>query len=257
MLNQILATKKKEIAELVQPKPLEVKHYSLYEALNKCRRHIGLIAEVKKASPSKGIIKEDFNPLQIALGYERAGADAISVLTDQTYFQGSVDYLSQIKQHVQIPVMRKDFIISFAQIDETKNIGADALLLIVGTLPIEELKELYDYSYSLGLECLVEVHSEEDLHILLACFTPAILGINNRNLKTFKTDLAQTKEMIPLISRDTLVVSESGIATAADIDFVALAGAKAILIGETFMRASSPEQGIYELLGGELDVTKT
>ncbi|TWI58862.1 indole-3-glycerol phosphate synthase TrpC [Halalkalibacter nanhaiisediminis] len=252
MLEVILETKKKEVSELTtMPEQVKVEHYSLFEALNKSKRSVGLIAEVKKASPSKGVIREQFDPVEIAKGYEAGGADAISVLTDRDYFQGHPEYLSAVKQVVKLPVMRKDFIIDEKQIEETVRIGADAMLLIVGVVPIEELKRLYDKAYELGLECLVEVHAKEELEELLSTFTPKIIGVNNRNLKTFETSLTQTEEMAVLIPEGSLFISESGIYNRADIDRVKRAGAAGVLVGESLMRAKTPEQGIETLFGGE------
>ncbi|GAF65290.1 indole-3-glycerol phosphate synthase [Bacillus sp. TS-2] len=251
MLKKIIETKKKEIEILELPKQVEVTNYSLYEALKNKNRSVGLIAEVKKASPSKGVIREHFDPVQIAKEYEKGGADAISVLTDVSYFQGSSDYLSAIKKVVNIPVMRKDFIIDKKQVDETVLIGADAMLLIVDTVPIKQLKDLYDYAYEKKLECLVEVHSKQELEELLNEFTPEIIGINNRNLKTFETSLQQTVEMSRMIPEQSLFVSESGIFTKADIDLVQRAGASAVLVGESLMRAENTNEGILTLFGGE------
>jgi len=251
MLEKILETKKEEIAALNLPEQVDVPHYSLYEALCSPNRSIGLIAEVKKASPSKGVIKEQFDPVTIAKGYKKGGADAISVLTDVQYFQGHRDYLTAIKQSVSLPVMRKDFIIDKQQVDETVRIGADALLLIVGTVPILKLKELYDYAYSQGLECLVEVHAKSELEELLATFCPNIIGVNNRNLKTFETSLSQTEEMAELIPDGSLFVSESGIHVKQDLERVGKVGASGVLVGESLMRAESPEIGISHLFGGE------
>ncbi|GAE34560.1 indole-3-glycerol phosphate synthase TrpC [Halalkalibacter akibai] len=257
MLEKILETKRDEISKLILPDQVEVPHYSLFEALSNPNRSIGLIAEVKKASPSKGVIKEHFDPVEIARGYEVGGADAISVLTDVSYFQGHRDYLKAIKTTVSIPVMRKDFIIDKAQIDETVRIGADAMLLIVGTVPISKLKDLYDYAYSKGLECLVEVHAKEELVELISEFHPKIIGVNNRNLKTFETSLTQTEEMADLIPDGSIFISESGIHKKEDLDRVLRAGASAVLVGESLMRAETPETGIKVLYGGEQIATST
>ncbi|WP_332693327.1 indole-3-glycerol phosphate synthase TrpC [Halalkalibacter lacteus] len=251
MLEKILETKRLEIAKVTLPEQVIVPTFSLYGALKQPNRSIGLIAEVKKASPSKGVICEQFEPVTIAKGYQEGGADAISVLTDELYFQGHRDYLSAIKKEVALPVMRKDFIIDKKQIEETVRIGADAMLLIVGTVPIEQLKELYEYAYNLGLECLVEVHAKEELVELLATFIPKIIGVNNRNLKTFETSLTQTEEMAELIPEGTLFVSESGIHDTSDLDRVKKVGASGVLVGESLMRAPSPEVGITALFGGE------
>ncbi len=255
MLDKILTTKKKEVETIILPERENVPAYSLYEALSKPKRQTALIAEVKKASPSKGVIRADFDPVAIARSYEAGGADAISVLTDQDFFQGHRDFLTAIKQVVHVPVMRKDFIIDERQIEETVCIGADAMLLIVGAVPIMKLKSLYEEAYARGLECLVEVHAKEELEELLDTFTPKIIGVNNRNLKTFETTLAQTEEMAPLIPADSLFISESGIFTNEDIDRVARAGAAGVLVGESLMRWDIPEKGIEALFGGGLSGT--
>jgi indole-3-glycerol phosphate synthase len=257
MLEKILQTKQEEIAALLLPDQIDVPHYSLFKSLERPNRSIGLIAEVKKASPSKGVIKEQFDPVAIAKGYEAGGADAISVLTDEVYFQGHRDYLTAVKKTVSLPVMRKDFIINKKQIDETVRIGADAMLLIVGTVSIDHLKELYDYAYSFGLECLVEVHAKNELEELLATFHPKIIGVNNRNLKTFETSLSQTEEMAELIPAGSLFISESGIHQKQDLERVGRAGAAGVLVGESLMRAATPEVGITTLFGGEAIATSS
>ncbi|WP_096200930.1 indole-3-glycerol phosphate synthase TrpC [Bacillus sp. FJAT-45350] len=251
MLNKIIDTKLTEIEKIELPESIDVPHFSFYDHLANPNRELGLIAEVKKASPSKGIIKEDFHPIQIAKSYELGGADAISVLTDEQYFQGHRDYVTVVKQEVELPVLRKDFIISEIQIEESVRIGADAILLIAGIFEAERLSYLYEMAYEKGLECLVEVHSEKELEETLAVFTPKIIGVNNRNLKTFQTDLAQTEKMSRYIPEGSLFVSESGIHERRDIDRVIQAKGNAVLVGESLMRASSPEEGIVHLFGGE------
>ncbi len=257
MLNQIIETKLSEIDNLILPEQIQVERYSLFNSLKNPKRTIGLIAEVKKASPSKGVIKEDFEPVSIAQNYENAGADAISVLTDRQYFQGHRDFLTAIKQKVALPVLRKDFIINEIQIEESLRIGADAILLIAGIFEAKKIEELYNIAYNKGLECLVEVHSEQELEELLQVFTPKIIGVNNRNLKTFQTSLMQTEHMSKFIPEGSLFVSESGIHTRADIDRVIKAKANAVLVGESLMRATSPEIGISELFGGEQIASST
>jgi indole-3-glycerol phosphate synthase len=251
MLKQIIETKREEIKELVQPNEINVTRKSLYHALAKPKRSIGLISEVKKASPSKGIIREDFHPELIARGYEEGGADALSVLTDQVYFQGHRDYVSAIKQLVDLPILRKDFIIDPIQIEESVRMGADAILLIAGVMPNKDLKRLYEEATATGLECLVEVHEKEELESLLDLFVPAIIGVNNRNLKTFTTDLTQTEIIGELVPEESLFVSESGIHTHEDLQRVRNAGANAVLVGESLMRADTPQKGIQLLFGGE------
>ncbi|UOE92335.1 indole-3-glycerol phosphate synthase TrpC [Alkalihalobacillus sp. LMS39] len=249
MLSQIIETKLDEIESLTLPAAIDVKKKSLFHSLQASNRELALIAEVKKASPSKGIIKENFQPIEIAKGYERGGADAISVLTDVQYFQGHRDYLTAIKQNVTLPILRKDFIISELQIEESVLIGADAILLIAAVFEPKRLKELYDLAYSYGLECLVEVHSQKELEEMLALFTPQMIGVNNRNLKTFETSLQQTEDISQYIPKESLFISESGIHTFADTERVKRAGANGVLVGESLMRAKTPEHGIVELLG--------
>ncbi|WP_027408575.1 indole-3-glycerol phosphate synthase TrpC [Anoxybacillus tepidamans] len=249
MLENILATKRKEIETLTLPRRVDVPRVSLRAALEKQARPVALIAEVKKASPSKGIIRPDFQPVDIAKAYEQAGADAISVLTDAPYFQGHRQYLTAIKQIVRIPVLRKDFIIDRLQIEESARIGADAILLIGEALSPKALYELYQEAYEKGMECLVEVHSRETLERILELFTPAIIGINNRDLRTFTTTLNTTKEVAPFVPKECLIVSESGIACPSDLQKVQAYGADAVLVGESLMRKNDVSQAIYELYG--------
>ncbi|SFA46242.1 indole-3-glycerol phosphate synthase [Parageobacillus thermantarcticus] len=248
MLEQIIATKRKEVETLTLPEPLRnVKRRSLAAALKKPNRSIGLIAEVKKASPSKGLIRPDFHPVAIAKAYEKAGADAISVLTDEQYFQGHRRYLSDVKQAVELPILRKDFIIDRMQIEESVRIGADAILLIGEALPAKTLYELYQEAYDKGLECLVEVHQRETLESILDIFTPEIIGINNRDLHTFITTLETTSKVIPFVPAESVIVSESGIATSSDLKTVKTYGANAVLVGESLMRKDDVEAAVYEL----------
>ncbi|OIJ15845.1 indole-3-glycerol phosphate synthase [Anaerobacillus arseniciselenatis] len=256
MLNKIVETKKLEVENLILSENEEVKRYSLLKALCNTNRNLGLIAEVKKASPSKGVIKDNFEPLSIAKEYEQANADSLSVLTDEQYFKGHPTYLTQIKKKVNIPVLRKDFIISTKQIEQSKRIGADAILLIAAILERNQLHEFYLESYEKGMECLVEVHSIEDIEKVLSTFSPEILGINNRNLKTFETNIDHTIEIVKQLPEDLFVVSESGISTASDLK--KLEGfANAILVGETLMRAPTPQLGIKTLFGESANETST
>jgi indole-3-glycerol phosphate synthase len=208
-----------------------------------------LIAEVKKASPSKGIIREDFHPVEIAKEYLETGVDAISVLTDTPFFQGAKEYLTEIKNVVDVPILRKDFIVDRRQILESKYIGADAILLIGEVLEPTKLKEFYLEAEELGLECLVEVHSTQTVESLLQVITPKIIGINNRDLSSFITSTEQTKEIVPYLPSGSLIVSESGIHTLKDLQTVKEAGAKAILVGEAFMKEREPGIGIKKLFG--------
>lgn len=251
MLTKIIEQKKLEVESLKLPSSsnIDVTRKSLYEALSNSNREPALIAEIKKASPSKGIIREHFDPLAIAADYNSAGVDAISVLTDEMFFQGAIDYLVQVKNSVNVPVLRKDFIIDSKQIEQSTNIGADAILLIGEVLESNQLHEFYLEAYEKGLECLVEVHSLQTLERILAVFSPKILGVNNRNLKTFETTIIQTKEIASHIPKESLLVSESGIHSSEDLLMVKEYGAKAVLVGEAFMRLARPSEGIAAIYG--------
>lgn len=216
------------------------------KALNKSR--LSVIAEVKKASPSKGTIREDFQPLEIAKLYHQHGADCISVLTESKYFQGSIDYLKAIRTAVDIPLLRKDFIIDERQIRESYDIGADAILLIVSILSQQQLRRFQKLATGLGLTCLVEVHSENELKLALECDC-SLIGINNRNLKTFETNINHSINLKSHIPAGISCVSESGIQTTQDCDTLYENGFKAVLVGETLMRKENPGLAIPELLG--------
>ncbi|NOU97546.1 indole-3-glycerol phosphate synthase TrpC [Paenibacillus sp. LMG 31456] len=212
-------------------------------------RTMGLIAEVKKASPSKGLIREDFDPVSLAQAYEAAGTDCISVLTDVDYFQGSNDYLSLVRRSVGVPILRKDFTIDLHQIYEARLIGADAILLIAAILTTAQLKEFSEAAKRIGLDVLIEVHDKEELDRVLDLDAPSLIGINNRNLKTFVTDLKTTEELIAHIPKGVTVVSESGISQPSEIAYLQSIGAEAVLIGEHFMRQPVVEQAVYDLMG--------
>lgn len=248
MLDKIVAVKKGEVSNLKLGEKVDFVRHSLFQNLNTPQRFIGLIAEVKKASPSKGIIKKDFDPLAIAKQYEKGRADALSVLTDRQFFQGDPSFLTAIKKQVQLPILRKDFIIDSIQIEESVRMGADAILLIATILDKNQLHEFYKEAYENGLECLVEVHSLDDVEKVLSMFKPQMLGVNNRNLQTFETDLNQTIKIVNQLPKDQFVISESGIGNVNHIK--QLEGfAKAILVGETLMRATTPLAGIATLFG--------
>ncbi len=202
---------------------------------------IRIIAEVKKASPSKGVIKEDFDPLFIAQEYSKNGANAISVLTEPHYFQGSLEYLTQIRRYVQTPLLRKDFILDKYQIVEALVYGADFILLIAKSLATKELKELYEYALHLGLEVLVEVHDKEDLTKAMKCGAH-IVGINHRNLETMEMDMSLCEKLIPMIPNGKIIVAESGVSNIETIQRLSSIGADAFLIGEHFMRVPSIEE---------------
>jgi indole-3-glycerol phosphate synthase len=207
----------------------------------------GFIAEVKRASPSAGVIAAEFDPLSIATKYYEAGAHCISVITDERYFQGHLDYLALIHQHVPVPTLRKDFFIHEVQIYQAILAGADAILLIVAALSADELKYLHQAATSLAVDVLVEVHNEQELECALNVGADFI-GINNRDLTTFKVDLSTTEHLLPLIPSQCTIVSESGIQTPADVQRVLHAGANAVLVGESLMRASDPKKLLHDLL---------
>ena len=209
-----------------------------------------LIAEVKKASPSKGIIRADFDPVAIACIYAANGAAAISVLTESKYFQGSLSYLKDIRDALgdkKIPLLRKDFIFDPYQVYEARACGADSLLLIVAMLTPDKLKELLELSHQLQMSCLVEVHNEAELKVALGC-EASIIGINNRDLNTFETDLATTERLRPHIPADRLVVSESGIKDHSDMEKLGRLGVDAVLIGESLMASDNIAAKMKELL---------
>ncbi len=203
-----------------------------------------IIAEVKKASPSAGVIRADFDPAAIARIYERHGAACISVLTDRPFFQGDLRYLSLVREQVSLPLLRKDFILDRYQLLEARAAGADAALLIAEVLPGDLLAQLYRDALELGLHVLVELHDAEQLPRVLDCGA-SLIGINNRDLRRFETRLEQTLELVGKIPPDRCLVSESGIKTHADLQRLEAAGVKAVLVGETLMRAAD--------IGAELD----
>lgn len=220
------------------------------------KKEIGLIAEVKKASPSKGIIRQNFNPVEIAVAYESGGATCLSVLTDEKYFQGDGRYIGQIKNSVNLPVLRKDFIVDPYQIFESINMGADCVLLIVSALEKELFCDLMDLTFQNGLDILVEVHDERETEVALNAFSKmnssGLLGINNRNLKTFETKLEVTINLVKKYKRDLLdkvVVSESGISNNGDIKTLMLEGVYNFLVGESLMRESDISKATELLLG--------
>lgn len=219
-------------------------------------RGMQVIAEIKKASPSKGVIRSDFDPVAIARAYEEGGAACLSVLTDERYFQGSLDFLREIRAAVSLPLLRKDFIIDEYQVYEARAAGADCILLIVAAFHGEcaqgrtpaDMKQLAAVAASLGLDVLTEVHTEAELAVALAAGA-TMIGVNNRDLKTFDTTLEVTLNLAPRIPKNRLLISESGISTPADLDLLAQAGAKAVLVGESLMRQPDVAQALRTLLG--------
>ncbi|MCP4252452.1 MAG: indole-3-glycerol phosphate synthase TrpC [Candidatus Scalindua sp.] len=254
ILDEIHTYKLKEVdasKRLVSIESLKERCKNMPEAVKsgtvlKRDNRIKFIAEVKKASPSAGIIREDFNYVDIAKEYEAGGASAISVLTDKEFFKGDLKYLSEIKETVSLPALRKDFIIDPYQIYEARAAGADLVLLIARILNKEEINAFLALSHELGMECLVEVHDSDELEKVLET-EAAIIGINNRNLDTFETNLETTLQLYHRIPEGKIVVSESGIRTRADVLVLDEAGIDAILIGETLMRSKDISQKIKEL----------
>jgi len=205
-----------------------------------------VIAEIKKASPSKGLIREDFDPASIAESYADNGAACLSVLTDKDFFQGDEDYLKQARAACQLPVIRKDFMVDPWQIAESRAIGADCILLIVAALSEEQLKELADCTRQYGMDFLVEVHNQDELELALA-LDANMVGINNRDLHTFKTSLSVTYDLLKTIPEDVAVVTESGIHIREDVEEMLSHGVYGFLVGESFMRAAEPGEKLKEL----------
>jgi indole-3-glycerol phosphate synthase len=252
ILSRILDHKKEEVAG----RKRRTDHARLEDEARSARAAVSLagalhplavIAEIKKASPSAGVLRKTFDPPAHALAYERAGAAAISVLTDERFFQGSLEDLRQVKSVTTLPVLRKDFIIDRFQLLEARAAGADAVLLIAAALPRDRLGELHADATALGLESLVEVHSEDEVAALDG-LRARIIGINNRDLETFLTDLSTSVRLRPLTPVGAAVVSESGIRTGADLLMLRESGIDAVLIGEHCMRAPDPGAALSELL---------
>jgi len=209
-----------------------------------------IIAEIKKASPSKGVIREDFDPMALGQAYEKGGADSLSILTEPHWFKGDKEYLGMVRRYVSIPILRKDFIIDKYQILEALVYGADYILLIAKALSRKELKELINYAHHLGLEALVEIHDKKDL--VKAIFAGAnIIGINHRNLETFEMDMDLSFKLIPLIPNSKIIVAESGINNRETMIELSKAGADAFLVGEHFMRQKDVTKAIKELKYGK------
>jgi indole-3-glycerol phosphate synthase len=255
ILDRIVEVKKREVALAKARTPLAVLERSLSgappvrdfrEALR--RNPCAIIAEIKRASPSKGRLCEDFRPREIAAVYENGGAAAISVLTDETFFEGAGAHLEEVRREAGLPVLRKDFVIDEYQVVEARLLGADAVLLIARILEEERLREYAALAASLGMSALVEVHSGGELDLALRAGA-VLVGINNRDLDTFRTDLATTLELAPRVPAGMTVVGESGIQTRDDIERLLDAGVHAFLVGETLMKASDPAAKLKELTG--------
>ena len=264
-LDEIIQHKRHEVAERKQQVPVE----SLNETISSLGRprnffgavtgkgpyRVNLIAEVKKASPSAGVIRADFDPVEIAETYAANGADALSVLTDEKYFQGKLEYVQMVREAVKLPVLRKDFIVDPYQVYETRACGADAMLLIAECLPVNEMIDLQILATELNLTTLIEVHDMDNLIrvrdqvIGFPHKSYSLLGINNRDLRTFKTDLGTTLRMAELVEDRKVLVSESGIHTYDDIRKLEGAGVSAVLVGESLMRSDDIGAKIRELFG--------
>ncbi|MGY1919748.1 indole-3-glycerol phosphate synthase TrpC [Pseudomonas tolaasii] len=213
-----------------------------------------VIAEVKKASPSKGVIREHFVPAEIAASYEKGGATCLSVLTDIDYFQGSDLFLQQARAACKLPVIRKDFMVDPYQIVEARALGADCVLLIVSALDDVKLAELAAVAKNVGLDVLVEVHDGDELDRALKTLDTPLVGVNNRNLHTFEVSLENTLDLLPRIPRDRLVITESGIVNRADVELMEISGVYSFLVGETFMRAENPGAELQRLFFPERGV---
>jgi indole-3-glycerol phosphate synthase len=261
ILNKILATKRSEIDEAMAQKPLAALQEEAAQAepvrdfVAAIRNRIAsgeaaVIAEIKKASPSKGVIRADFRPAEIAASYERGGAACLSVLTDVQYFQGNVGYLRQARAACQLPVLRKDFMIDPYQVYEARAMGADCILLIAAALDLPRMRELEAAAHALGMAVLVEVHDGDELELALQLETP-LVGINNRNLRTFEVTLATTLSLLPRIPRDRIVVTESGIFTAQDVALMRNNQIHTFLVGEAFMRAADPGAELAKVFSKE------
>ena len=255
-LKEIIQKKKERILLAKQNLPEEAIRQNLaglsptrpfLEAISKPRQ-ISLIAEIKKASPSCGVIRADFNLQEIARIYQEAGAQAISVLTEEDFFLGNIEYLRQVKDITTLPILRKDFIIEPYQVYESRYFGADAILLIADLLSKEKLSEFIGIAAELGLDCLVEVHEEKELKKVLGLKVP-LIGINNRCLHTLAVDLKTTERLFTLIPKDKVVVVESGIGSSKDVLFLKILGVSAVLIGQAFMEAADIRRKTEEVMG--------
>jgi indole-3-glycerol phosphate synthase len=250
ILNKILAVKAQEVAAAQAIKPLATvrdeagKVAPARDFVAAIRGKIAagqaaVIAEIKKASPSKGVLRADFRPGEIAASYAQHGAACLSVLTDEQFFQGSADYLKQARAACKLPVLRKDFIVDEYQIYQARAMGADAILLIAAALDVAQMQAFEALAHRLGMAVLVEVHNGAELDAALQLSTP-LIGVNNRNLRTFEVSLHTTLDLLPRIPGDRIVVTESGILTAADVKLMRSHQVHAFLVGEAFMRADDP-----------------
>lgn len=254
ILEQIVARKRERLAEARRHLPLAELRATMHTITGRGvflpalqRDGINIIAEVKRRSPSKGVIRENFDPLAIARNYTANGAAALSVLTEEDFFAGSLEYLRAIRQETRLPLLRKDFIFDEYQIYEACHVGANAILLIAAMLDGKQFNDLLQAAYGLGLDVLVEVHDRAELDLVMQ-FDVRLLGINNRNLRTFVTTLDTSLELAQDLPQSITLVSESGIRTRADIDRLRAAGFHAFLIGEEFMRSDDEGRALASLL---------
>ena len=265
VLEKILARKAEEVAERrarvslaeleAQAKSAEAPRGFANALIAQAKlKQPAVIAEVKKASPSKGVIREHFVPAEIAASYEKGGATCLSVLTDIDYFQGSDLFLQQARAACKLPVIRKDFMVDPYQIVEARALGADCVLLIVSALDDVKMAELAAVAKSVGLDVLVEVHDGDELERALKTLDTPLVGVNNRNLHTFDVSLETTLDLLPRIPRDRLVITESGIVNRADVELMEISGVYSFLVGETFMRAENPGAELQRLFFPERGV---
>ncbi len=252
ILSRILETKKRRIKVLAKnkeaflslikraPAPLSFKNAIKKEG------KISIIAELKQASPSAGVLRQDFSPLELAKVFEKNKASAVSVVTEEDFFLGKINFIESIKKKISLPVLRKDFILDKSQVLESRAVGSDAVLLIMGILDEEKIKSLYTFSKDLGMDVLVEVHTEKELRKVLKIGAD-IIGINNRNLHTFQVDISRSQKLAPFLPPEVVKVSESGISSLKDVLLLKGAGIDAVLVGEALMRAPKPQDKLKEL----------
>lgn len=260
ILDRIIATKHEEIAQAMRARPLAAMRAAAEARADRPRGFVraieaaiaagrsAVIAEAKRASPSKGVLREHFRPAELATSYARAGAACLSVLTDRSYFQGAPEYLEAAREVCALPAIRKDFIVDPYQVYEAAAMGADAILLIVAVLEANQMRALEALAHALGLDVLVEAHDAAELDAALTLGTP-LIGINNRNLHTFEVSLTTTLDLLPRIPKDRIVVTESGISTREDVARMRAHGVQAFLVGEAFMREPDPGAALARLFG--------
>ncbi len=265
ILQRIIATKKQEVAlkkrhQLLKklantvPAPLPIRPFAGVIGYQLTRGQPAVIAEIKKASPSQGVIRADFDVEAIAYSYAQAGATCLSVLTDVDYFQGHESYLLLAKSVVSLPILRKDFIVDAYQIQESQLLGADCILLIAAALAPEQLFDYAQQAQNLGLDVLVEIHNEKELASAVRS-NCILIGINHRNLRTFEVDLTLSERLVPLIPEDRLIVAESGIHTQQQVSYLLEQGIGTFLVGEAFMRADDPGAALRDVFGFLLPIT--